>query len=334
MAELALFLGASVASSLLTAVVRHLAIRHALLDVPNARSSHTTPTPRGGGLAIAAITLTAVAAAWWVGWIDRDAAVGLLGGGLVIAATGWTDDLRSLPNGVRAVTQAGAAAWFLWWAGGMETLIVGEQTIRLGFAGNALALVAIVWSTNLYNFMDGIDGLAGGQAVVAGAVAAALLASPLPGLARLSATIAGASFGFLAWNWAPARIFMGDVGSGLLGFLFAALALLSERGGGPPVLVWALLGGVFLFDATVTLLRRAARGERWYAAHRNHAYQRLVQSGWSHAQAAGVALLMTIVLCGLGTLTVRRPDLLAPAGGLGLLVLTSAYLWIERRRPM
>lgn len=334
MVDLAVFLIAGVSSVVLTWLVRRAALSRSLLDIPNARSSHTTPTPRGGGLAIAVIVLGTALVAGRFGWIESTDALGLVGGGLLIATIGWIDDVRGLPSGVRAGAQALAAAWFLWWTGGMATLMVGGHLFTLGWPGNLLALLAIVWSTNLYNFMDGIDGLAGGQARVAASAATLLLAESVPELSLVTASIAGASLGFLMWNWSPARIFMGDVGSGLLGFLFAALALLSERGGGPPAVVWVLFGGVFFFDATVTLLRRTARGERWYAAHKSHAYQRLVQSGWSHAQASTGAIILTGVLCGFGALTARRPGWMWPAVGMGLLALSFAYLWIERRMPM
>ena len=156
----------------------------------------------------------------------------------------------------------------------------------------------------------------------------------MPGLSLLSAALGGASLGFLLWNWAPARIFMGDVGSGLLGFLFAALALLSERGGGPPLMSWLLFGGVFIFDATVTLVRRMAMGERWYAAHRSHAYQRAVQSGWSHAQVSCGVMALSVVLGLLGAAVARRAELVLPCVGTALTLLTVCYLWIEKRLPM
>jgi Fuc2NAc and GlcNAc transferase len=332
--SLVLAVCAAIASATLTAGARRLAVDRSVLDVPNERSLHLSPTPRAGGVAIAAVVLVVLA---WLGWHDLlEAAVvaGLAGGVVVVTTVGWMDDLRSLPSGVRALAQLAAAAWFLWWAGGMGTLALGERTVALGPAGTALALIAIVWSINLYNFMDGIDGIAGGQAVVAGGVGAGLLAGAAPGLSFLSAAIAGASLGFLVWNWSPARIFMGDAGSGLLGFLFAALALLSERGGGPPLVSWLLFGGAFIFDATVTLIRRIVKGERWYAAHKSHAYQRAVQSGWSHAQVSSGVVALSAVLCLLGLVVARRPDLMLLCVGGGVALLLACYLWIERRLPM
>jgi Fuc2NAc and GlcNAc transferase len=180
--------------------------------------------------------------------------------------------------------------------------------------------------------MDGIDGLAAGEAVVAGAGATMLLhAGGYSGLAWTTAVVSGASGGFLVWNWPPAKIFMGDVGSGLLGFLFATSAVASENAGGPPLLAWLLLLGVFVFDATVTLFRRLARGERVYEAHRSHAYQRAVQAGWSHRFVTGVALALTAVLSLFALAAVHAPERLVPAAGLGLVLLGLAYVLLERR---
>jgi Fuc2NAc and GlcNAc transferase len=324
----------ALAGVVLTGIARRLAVRHAVLDIPNERSLHRDPIPRAGGVALAIVALSVVLWLGWRGDLSGRVVVGLAGGSFLVALVGWVDDVRNLPNSLRAVAQFAAAAWFLGWAGGLDSLRLGVQFLPLGGAATAVALVGIVWSINLYNFMDGIDGIAGGQAVVAATLATVLLADVAPSLGLVTAAIAGASIGFLVWNWSPARIFMGDVGSGLLGFLFAALALLSERSGGPPLVSWALLGGVFIFDATITLLRRIAHGERWYAAHRSHAYQRAVQSGWSHARVAAGAMVLAGVLGLLGALVALRPELLLPVGGLGLGLLSACYWWIEKRMPM
>jgi len=325
---------AAVTSALITGTARRLALEHAVLDIPNPRSSHAAPTPRGGGISIAAVALLAIAGAGLAGWLPFNATVGLLGGSLLVAAVGWLDDIRGLPTWLRAVTQVVAGVWFLAWTGGLPTLRVADAVLSLGPVGAALALIAIVWGTNLYNFMDGIDGIAGGQGVVTAALATVLLAVSVPGLGIVSAAVAGASLGFLVWNWAPARVFMGDVGSCLLGFLFTTVALLSERSGGPSFLAWTLLVAVFVFDATVTLFRRLLRRERWYAAHRSHAYQRAVQSGWTHAQVSAGVMILSLLLGLLGVAVTLRPALLLPAGLAALVILTAIYLWIERRCPM
>ncbi|HEU5207807.1 MAG TPA: hypothetical protein VFU06_00235, partial [Longimicrobiales bacterium] len=193
----------------------------------------------------------------------------------------------------------------------------------------------IVWLINLYNFMDGIDGIAASEALVVCAVGA-LLASLMgaSSVAIAAAVIAAAAAGFLVWNWDPAKIFMGDVGSGLLGYCIAVVALGSENLGGPPLFVWLVLGAVFFVDATVTLLRRVLHGEVWFVAHRRHAYQRAVQAGLAHAVVTGAVVGLNVLLGAIAYLMVadtrRAPILLVGA----LVLVLTVYLLIERAQPM
>lgn len=326
---------AFVASALLTGAVRRYALARAMLDRPNERSSHRVPTPRGGGLAIALVTLGGALIAGLVGALAPRTAAALVGGGAAVAIVGWIDDARGVSAGVRAAVHAAAAAWAVACVGGLPTLAAGPATLQLGWAGSILAVVGIVWAVNFYNFMDGIDGIAGGEAVVVGVAGALLsLARGQGGLAAVSLAVAGAAAGFLVWNWPPARIFMGDVGSGLLGYLFAVVALASEAAGGAPLLLWLLVLGVFFFDATVTLVRRVARGERWYAAHATHAYQRAVQHGRTHAAVSSTVLALTAGLAAVALLALDRPALVLPALGGGFAALALVYAAVERARPM
>lgn len=316
----------------LTGWVRRYALRSSMLDLPNSRSSHQLPTPRGGGLAIAVTVLPAIASASALGWLPANQAVALAGGGVPVALVGWLDDRRGVGAITRLMVQAVAAAWSLWWLGGLPTLRVGSALLPLGIAGVALGILAIMWATNCFNFMDGIDGLAAGEAMTVGAAGTLLLMSGGgPGLAIVPLLLAAASAGFLPWNWAPARIFMGDVGSGLLGFLFGSLAVASENAGALSALGWTTLLGAFVFDATFTLLRRAWRGERWYQAHRSHAYQRAVQSGWSHSQVTATILLVNIALAALVWVARARPSLAAPMGLTAVAFLAGIYFAVQRR---
>lgn len=322
-----------VVTAVLTGLVRAYSIRCRVLDVPGERSSHTRPTPRGGGLAIALSVTGATVLLWAMHWIPAHLALAYGGGGVLVSAVGWLDDHRSVAARWRALVHIVAALWAVYWLGGLDRLTIGAWALPLGLAGSALAAVAIVWLTNLYNFMDGTDGFAGVQGLCAGAMGAALLAQQAqPGLALLCAVLAAASAGFLLWNWHPARIFMGDVGSYLLGFSFAVLAVQSERAGAFPALGWTILLGIFVWDATLTLLRRVRVGERWYDAHRSHAYQRLVQLGLSHCRLAiGALALNVLVLWPLAYLTELRNDL-APwtASAAGLVLYT--IWWLVNRR--
>jgi Fuc2NAc and GlcNAc transferase len=334
---LAVFAAAGVASWAVTGVVRRWMLARGRLDVPNERSSHVVPTPRGGGLAIAAVVLAGLLAGTLMGWLPVRVGVALLGGGLMVGVIGWLDDCYSLPAKPRLLVHVAAAAWTLAWLGGFPRLDVGAGTIALGVAGWLLAGVGIVWAVNFYNFMDGIDGIAGVEAVAVGAAGGILLLhSGAAGLAGISFLIAVASAGFLVWNWAPARIFMGDVGSSVLGYLFAGLAVASENAGAVPMLVWVLLLGVFVVDATLTLVRRALDREAVFNAHRKHAYQRAVQAGWSHARVSTLVLLLNGVLAALGFLAVRVSGQMAAValGGLGALVLlhTGVVAWAMAER--
>jgi Fuc2NAc and GlcNAc transferase len=320
--EIAL-LGAALASWLLTAGFRRYALRSALLDVPNERSLHRTPVPRGGGAAVVLVTLAGLAVGAICSAIPADVAWGLGGGGALVAAVGWRDDRRGVGAAARALVHAIAAVWAVFWVWGEPTPLA------------AAGVVWIVWAINLYNFMDGIDGLAGTEAVSVGIIGGALLLTAgRPDLAIVALLLAAAAAGFLGWNWPPARIFMGDVGSGFLGFAFGTLALASDRAGAVPFTLWLLLLGVFVFDATVTLIRRMVRGERWYQAHRTHGYQRLVQAGRSHAAVTGAALVVNIGLGGLAWWAQTGRVSLTAAVLAGAVVLAILYLAIERRQPM
>jgi Fuc2NAc and GlcNAc transferase len=326
---------ALVFSWVVTGLVRRYALARSVVDVPNHRSSHSVPKPRGGGLAIVAATLLGIFVLLVLDLSPKPVLYALLGGGAMVAGVGWVDDHRPMGAGVRLTTHFVAAAWALVWLGGVPTLALGVGSVTLGPMGTALAVLGIIWFTNLFNFMDGIDGLAGGEAVAVGLAGAGLLfARGAPGLGVVAALLAGASAGFLLWNWAPARIFMGDVGSGFLGYCFAVLALASERQGAVPLLVWIILCGVFIFDATVTLVRRALRGERLQDAHRSHAYQRALSVGWGHARVSGAALVLDAVLALLAVTSVAWPWLLPLSFAAAVAVLTAVYLRMEGAAPM
>jgi len=325
---------AFLAAAALAGLVRRYALSRSLLDIPNERSSHSVPTPRGGGLAIVVVVLAGLSIVSVAGWVEPTHAVALGGGGTVVALVGWLDDREGLPAASRLVAHTAAAAWTVLWLGGMPRLTVGAGVVDLGVGGTLLAVVAVVWAVNLYNFMDGIDGLAAIEAVIAGLAGALLLAPRSPSLGYVALLVAAAAGGFLVWNWPPARLFMGDVGSGFLGFLFGGLAVASEQDRSMPALLWVLLLGPFFVDATLTLLRRVARGERWYVAHRTHAYQRAVQAGWSHRRVTGTVAALTLALGVGAAVAVRRPVLLGPILALGLGLLGAIYLGVERRLPM
>jgi Fuc2NAc and GlcNAc transferase len=323
-ATICALLAAGVAAWIGTGLMRRYALRTDLLDLPDARRVHTRPTPRGGGAAIVIVTLTGVAAAGLLHLIPASVVQALMIGGGMVALVGWIDDRRGVPAPVRGVVHLGAAVWAL-----------AATDVGLSPWTFALAALWIVWSTNLYNFMDGIDGLAGTEAVSVGVLAGLMLvATARADLALVPLVTAAASAGFLAWNWPPARVFMGDVGSGFLGFVFGTMAVVSDQWGAVPAVTWVMLLGVFVFDATVTLLRRVARRERWYQAHRSHAYQRLVQSGISPWKVGAAVLLLNGAAGGLAWIALADGRVQAAYVLIELVALSIVYLAVERRMPM
>jgi Fuc2NAc and GlcNAc transferase len=314
------------ASCALTGVVRRYAIARGILDVPNARSSHTEVTPRGGGLAIAAVFLGGIAVLGLLRIIPAHLAWALLGGGLPVSIVGWLDDKKGVSAQSRAVVHFLSATWAVGMLGGYPHLSLGVTRVSLGMFGSVLAIVAVVWMVNLYNFMDGIDALAGSETVVVGLVSGVLLlAGGRIALGLAACLLAASAGGFLAWNWPPAKIFMGDVSSGLLGFTFGVLAVASENAGGLPFLGWVLLLSVFVVDATATLLRRILAGQRWYDAHRTHAYQLAVSSGYSHKRVTVCVTLINVLLAALGWTVSHWAAFLLPV--LLLTVACELYIW-------
>lgn len=255
-----------------------------ILDIPNERSSHSVPTPRGGGVFFSSVFLVSILFFYIAVPEKGELWRALLGSGGIVAVTGWIDDRNHLSPKARLLAQSAAAAWALFCLGGMPELILTKTiTIKLGILGTILAFVGGVWLINLYNFMDGIDGLAGGQGVfVSLAGAWFFLQTGQATIATSLALLAVALAGFLWWNWPPAKVFMGDVGSGFLGIVFFVYALEGERTSTAPALVWAVLLAPFVVDATLTLFRRMKRKEKLFQAHRSHVYQLAVQKGHSH----------------------------------------------------
>ncbi|WP_339444600.1 glycosyltransferase family 4 protein [Pseudomonas hunanensis] len=261
-------------SLLMTAGLRRYALARSVIDVPNARSSHTVPTPRGGGVAIVLTYLLATVGLMLIGAGDSRTLVALGGGGALIAIIGFMDDHGHIPARWRLVGHFIAAFWMLGWLGGLPPLTLFGWEVDLGWFGGVLAAVYLVWLLNLYNFMDGIDGIASIEAITVCLGAASLYS--LAGLAShavLPMLLAAAVAGFLFWNFPPAKIFMGDAGSGFLGIVLGGLSLRAAWVAPELLWCWLILLGVFIVDATYTLVRRLLRGDKVYEAHRSHAYQ-------------------------------------------------------------
>ncbi len=291
------FLGVMLASSILVYVVKNHALKKGILDMPNARSSHIIATPRGGGLGLVIPFLFSVIVLGFFNIISVSIGLALLGGGALVAVLGWMDDKNGLTARARAIFQFLSAAWAVFWLGGFSTMSIGFAELQLSWIGSIVAVIGTVWLINLYNFMDGVDGIAGTEAVSAALICGLLLVwQHSSSLAELCFLLAASVLGFLLWNWPPAKIFMGDVGSAFLGYIFAVMAMWSEQSGAIPFIIWIMLLGVFVIDATVTLIKRLSKGEKLYEAHRSHVYQLAVQAGYSHRQVTSTVLFINLLL--------------------------------------
>ena len=302
-----IFVASFVVAWIGVALFRRWSLRREIFDIPNERSSHTEPTPRGGGLVIVAVTLAGYLLTTLL--TDLPISYGYLAGAVMISLISWLDDLLSLPFWARLAVHVAGSALLMADVGYWHEIFIPTADISIPLGGVLGAVVTmgwLVWLINSYNFMDGIDGIAGIQAVIAG-VAWAVLCSwlGLNGTFLFTGILASASMGFLMHNWAPARIFMGDVGSAFLGFTLAAIPLLAGKEAPGAYLLLPAVAILFLwyfvFDSVLTFFRRLLMGQRVWEAHREHIYQRMVISGWRHASVtlvygASAAILSTTVL--------------------------------------
>ena len=300
--SLAVVAGAFGLSALCVAGSRRWAVE-CMLDIPNARSSHTRPTPRGGGIGI---VIGVLIGAWGL-FISRIlcmsfreiAALSLAGA--IVALIGWLDDIHRLPYAIRLIVQAISSAVILIAIGYFQTITVpfiGE--IHLYSIGIPFTLLWMMGLTNAYNFMDGIDGIAGGQAVVAGLGWTIMgFMSGQSFVSLIGMILAASSLGFLFHNWPPARIFMGDVGSAFIGFTLAVIPILAAQRDPRCMVAGILVVWPFIFDTSFTLVRRLTNKENIFVAHRSHVYQRLVIAGYSHRFVTliymGLALIGTVI---------------------------------------
>lgn len=324
-------IAAAAFSYAVTLAVRRYAVSHNVVDTPNYRSSHSIPTPRGGGLSIAVACLMAVLFLTLSGQIAVGVGCSLLVGGCAVAAAGWIDDRRRLGAGVRLVIHAASAIFALIMLGGLRSLRGSLISVSSPEILSAFACIGIVWSTNLFNFMDGIDGIAGIQTACIGIGGGAILfAIGQPGLAYCMLVLGGAALGFLALNWHPAKIFMGDVGSGFIGFYVAIVAVASENAAALPLLLWVVIMAIFVVDATATLVRRIVRGHSWFEAHRSHVYQIAVRSGLSHGQVVLTVGVIDCVLVGIAYAARQMQDRAGVIATIALMALLLVWALLRR----
>lgn len=273
----------------LTYLIKNYMIKKSLVATVNERSSHTVPTPHGGGIAISITWFIGLFYLFLTNQIEQNLFFSLLCG-IVISIVSFFDDIYELSPKLRLLIQALVAISGLYFLGGFETFTFGFFDMSNQIFTNIFAFFMIIWFINLYNFLDGINGYAGSEALFL-ALAGFILFDGNHFL-----VLAVAVLGFLYWNWNKAKIFMGDVGSTLLGYNVAIFTIYYANQESTNFWVWIILFAVYWFDATLTLIRRKLNGERLSQAHKKHAYQRLTQAGWSHFKVTNYSIGLNILL--------------------------------------
>jgi Fuc2NAc and GlcNAc transferase len=290
----ALFLVSAIATRQLVANSHRLST----LDIPNERSSHLTPTPRGGGMAFVATSLAGFLLLLLNNTLDNKSVLALCCAGAIVAMAGHLDDRQKISGAaVRLVLHAMGAIILIVGIGFPSQISLFDRTVNTGAIGSILGVLYLAWLLNLFNFMDGTDGIAASEAIFV-CVAGAILNYHVLSDSNFSAAaiiLASFTFGFLLYNWSPAKIFMGDVGSGYLGMVIGGLSLMAAKQQHELLWVWIILLAVFVSDATVTLIRRLLRKQKPHVAHRSHAYQHLAIQFNSHATISLVVLAINVV---------------------------------------
>ncbi|NJM15172.1 MAG: glycosyltransferase family 4 protein [Bacteroidales bacterium] len=313
-------------SYVLTHYVRKAAIKKSILDNPNERSSHKTPTPRGGGVAIVATWFIGLAYLSLTQAIEHRLLLALLAG-IPLAATGLLDDVLSLSPKVRLLVQVACASLAVFFLGGLQVFDLGFAQLTTALPLSIVGVVGMVWFINLYNFIDGIDGYAAMEAIVVSVAMFVITGN------TVCLFLAASVLGFLPWNWQRAKIFMGDVGSTMLGFNLAVLGLYFQNTREMPLITWLILTALFWFDASLTILRRLRNKEKLSEAHRKHAYQRIVQAGWPHQRATLTGATINLALIAIALVSKHIPNLLVAGLAAALVLLHFLVLMADRKFP-
>jgi Fuc2NAc and GlcNAc transferase len=254
------------------------ALRLKIVAIPNERSLHNKVTPRGGGVIIAIVFLAFLL----VFYITRQIMVAeflvLFGGGLIMAVTGFLDDILELKASIRFIIQFFVAGWGIYWIGGIPSTAFFERLPILYAIANAVAVVALVWFINSFNFIDGIDGLSTSSATFFSlSIGGYFLWQGIEPYGSLLIVLAACSLAFLCFNWPPAKIFLGDAGSNFFGYLFGAMVLITVKNGNLSIWTWLIILAYLITDTTTTTFLRLCLVKGWYHTHRSHAYQNLAR---------------------------------------------------------
>jgi UDP-N-acetylmuramyl pentapeptide phosphotransferase/UDP-N-acetylglucosamine-1-phosphate transferase len=310
----------------LTGIYRQYAIRKSIFDIPNSRSSHKVSTPLGGGIAISITWFIAITFLFLKNDIPSSLFFALLSG-VPISLIGLIDDIITIPLIIRLFVQIISSTMAIFFLGGIISIDVGFSHISIPVVFSILSIVGIVWFTNLFNFLDGIDGYISTEVIFICLTAYVLFGSVLP-LFLMSAVA-----GFLLWNWQPAKIFMGDVGSTLLGFTIGVFAVHFQNINQSSILTWLMLSSLFWFDATITLFRRMMNHEKLSVPHKKHAYQRIVQFGFTHQRTVISATLINCAIFILILLSISYPKYLLIFFSFNIVLLFTILNIVDRKFP-
>lgn len=289
---------ALIVSYIATLLVREIAMKKQIMDIPNARSSHSQPTPRGGGIAIIIAWYSGLIVLKFNGSISEDLFLALISG-FVLAFVSFIDDIFNLKPWIRILFQLLTVFLGLYFIGGLKILYLNNSAFAFPFILNILVIIGAIWFINLYNFLDGIDGYASIEAICIASGMYMIVNNPVLLLIIFSV------LGFLIWNWPKARIFMGDIGSTQLGYILIILAIYFNNFMEFDFAGFLILSSLFWFDATLTLYRRWRNNEKLSQAHRKHAYQRIVQSGFSHRKTIIISIFINTIFIVLTLLSER-----------------------------
>ena len=313
-------------SILATYIVHIFALRSNIIDTPNERSSHTIPTPRGGGLAFVGLWFLGMTYEFYTNNVPQDLYFAMLAG-LLLVGVSIVDDIKNVRASVRLAIQILASGIALYFLGGFQRIDLGFYVIENVYIITPIALIGFVWFINLFNFLDGIDGYVGLETVFIFLFIAIIFHDVYALL--LSVAVAG----FLVWNWQPAKIFMGDVGSTLIGFNVAVFMTYYSNTEQLSAFIFLILTSVFWFDATLTLLRRWRNKESLGIAHRKHAYQRLTQSGFSHQKTSILLLIVNSVLGVFAYAAYLYSSLIMLFFAASIILLFFVVKYIDKRKP-
>ncbi|MGE5456738.1 MAG: MraY family glycosyltransferase [Methanococcaceae archaeon] len=297
-----------------------------LLAIPNERSLHEVPTPKGGGIAIVLAWYIGLSVLYFARIIEKDLFLSL-GCGILIAVISLLDDIFGIKPVIRLLVHFMAAILAFYFLNGLRPLVIPQLNFDYNFLVYPIAIVGIVWFINLYNFMDGVDGFVSVEAIIISAVLFVFSWNPVT---ILLITCVG---GFLCWNWPKAKIFMGDTGSTQLGFILIILGIYFHNKMDFSILNWIMLLSPFWFDATLTLIRRWRNGEKVSEGHRKHLYQRLVRMGNTHEKVNYFLISINLLILLFITIYRIEKSFQIPLFILTLILYYMITLWIDRKVP-